>query len=42
MNTLDTAAITLHEFYSALIAAGFKRREALYIVANMVNLHDGD
>ena len=42
MNTLDTAAIALHEVYLALRAAGFKKREALYIIATMVQFNDGE
>lgn len=42
MNTLDTAAITLHEVYLALQSAGFKKKEALFIIANMVSNNDSD
>ena len=42
MNTLDTAAIALHETFLALQAAGFKRKEALYIVATMIANANGD
>ena len=42
MNTLDTAAIALHETYLALQAAGFKKKEALYIVSIMVASNNND
>jgi hypothetical protein len=32
---LQTASITLHELYLSLQDAGFKKREALYVVAIM-------
>lgn len=35
MNTLETASIALHELYLSLQQAGFKRKEALYIIATM-------
>lgn len=34
---LQTATITLHELYLSLQDAGFKKKEALYIVATMAS-----
>lgn len=37
---LDGAAIALHELYQSLQRAGFKKREALYILAMMAASQD--
>lgn len=42
MNTLDMAAVALHETYEAYLRAGFNKREALYIVAMMVIHANGE
>lgn len=39
---LDRAAIALHELYQSLMKAGFKKREALYILATMAVLNNDD
>ena len=39
---LDGAAIALHELYKSLMKAGFKKHEALYILATMAVLNNDD
>lgn len=44
-STILEAAMTLHEFFTSFISAGFTERQALYLVAMMIHsstLDSGD